>query len=538
MTHQPTLLEDFARAVVPIAIVGAALAAYFIWGHQPPAQTGSPPPPEAIGVFAREVLHFSEPIEIRVDGVAQPHRHVSVASEVSGRVKYKNPKCNDGQFVAGGTLLYEIDPADYESTLSRIQEELLQAENAIKEWEVDRENAVEQWELAERDLNFATKDAERLRDLQRRQAASEIEVERGLRSEVAARLALQNLKNQVRALDARKARAESSLELQRIALQQAQRNLDRTKILAPVDCVIVTDDCEEGGYVQAGKVVAIINDVSKGEVGCQLELDDLFWLWKARSAYETTDSDLKPGQIYDIPPIPVWVEFPFHDRLCRWSGTVSRFGGTGIDLSTRTIPCRVIVDDPTHSDVLTLDGQPADDIVPPPLATGMFVSVRIPIQPRTELVVVPANAVRSGGVVWLIREGQLQIQPIKIARRTQDRVLIHVEAEGVQAGDRVIVSPLAVAEQGMAVREETAPENTESANNSSPSSAATNPPMGEPPVGEPPAKEPAAGETTLSEFSPAGLPTRVHLLQENQSGKFDLIETRAVAQSPVVRVAE
>ncbi|MFO0260016.1 MAG: hypothetical protein ACK53V_00190, partial [Planctomycetota bacterium] len=242
-----------------------------------------------------------------------------------------------------GEVLYEIDSADYQSALDRIQQELLQAENAIKEWEVDRENANEQIVLAERDLEFARNEMERVRTLRSKNAASEQEMEQSLRVEVAAQLAVQNLRNQVKALDARKARAVSALELQRVALKQAERNLARTKILAPVDCVVVTDDCEEGGYVQSGKVVAIINDVDMAEVGCQLELSDLFWLWKARSAEEVVGRSMQPGQVYDVPPIPVTVEFPFHDRLCRWKGTVSRFGGTGIDLSTRTIPCRVLV---------------------------------------------------------------------------------------------------------------------------------------------------------------------------------------------------
>ena len=454
MSQQPSILEDLTRAIVPIAIVVAAVGGYLLWGKPPKSETAAPPPTPAVAVITSEVAAFREPIQIVVDGVAQPHRHISVAAEVSGRVKYKNPNCNDGKYVGAGEVLYEIDSDDYQSALDRIQQELLQAENAIKEWEVDRENANEQITLAERDLEFARNEMERVRTLRSKSAASEQEMEQSLRVEVAAQVAVQNLKNQVRALDARKARAESALELQKVALKQAERNLARTKILAPVDCIVVTDDCEEGGYVQSGKVVAIINDVDMAEVGCQLELSDLFWLWKARSAEEVVGRTMQPGQVYDVPPIPVIVEFPFHDRLCRWQGTVSRFGGTGIDLSTRTIPCRVLVSDPLKSEVFTLDGQPASDMVPPPLATGMFVTVRIAVDPQEPLVSVPSTAVRSGGVCWLMRDGKLKIQPIKIARRTKELVLIHSDEGGIQAGDRVITSPLAVAEDGMDLQEQ------------------------------------------------------------------------------------
>lgn len=454
MSNQPSILEDLTRAIVPIAIVGAAIAGLVIWGKPPKSETATPPPPPMVAVITTAAAPFNQPIQIVVDGVAQPHRHISIASEVNGRVKYKNPNCNDGRYVAAGEVLYEIDPADYESTISRIKQELLQAENSLTEWQVDRDNANAQVALSEQDLVFARNEVERVRSLRTNNAASEQEMEQSLRTDVAAQLALQNLKNQIKSLDARKARAEAALQLQKVALEQAERNLARTKIIAPVDCVVVTDDCEEGSYVQSGKVVAVINDVNTAEVGCQLELSDLFWLWKARSTEELVGSSLQPGKVYDVPPIPVEVEFPFHDRLCRWQGTVSRFGGTGIDLSTRTIPCRVTVANPLKSEVFTMDGQPASDMVPPPLATGMFVTVRISVDPQEALVTVPANAVRSGGVCWLMRDGKLKIQPVKIARRMKDQVLLHVEAEGIQPEDRVITSPLAVAENGMVLQEQ------------------------------------------------------------------------------------
>ncbi len=456
MSSQPSILEDLTRAVVPIALVVAAVTGFLIWGKPPASETAAPPPSPAVAVITEEARAYNEPIQIVVDGVAQPHRHISLAAEVSGRVKYKNPRLNDGNFIAAGDVLYEIDSADYQSALNRIQQELLQAENALKEWEVDRENALAQIGLAERDLEFARNEVERVRSLLSKNAASEQEMEQSFRVEVAAQVAVQNLRNQIKALDARRARTDAALELQKVALEQAERNLARTKITAPVDCIVVTDDCEEGGYIQSGKVVAIINDVDRAEVGCQLELSDLYWLWKARSPEELVGGSMQPGQVYDVPPIPVIVEFPFHDRLCRWQGTVSRFGGTGIDLSTRTIPCRVLVENPLKSEVFTLDGQPVSDIVPPPLATGMFVSVKIAVDPQEPLVSVPANAVRSGGVCWLMRDGKLKIQPVKLARRTKDKVLLHVESEGIQPGDQIIVSPLAVAEDGMAVQAQTA----------------------------------------------------------------------------------
>jgi multidrug efflux pump subunit AcrA (membrane-fusion protein) len=240
--------------------------------------------------------------------------------------------------------------------------------------------------------------------------------------------------------------------LQVIALAQAKRDLERTKILSPVDAVVVSDDSEEGSYVQAGKVVAILNDINRAEVGCQLELDDLYWIWK--SGQPTSGSSLfndSPGQIFDIQPIPATVEFKFADRVCSWAGMLTRFGGTGIDLTTRTIPCKVVVDKPLAGEVRMADGEPSSDITPPPLSTGMFVRVGIKVQPNADLISLPTNSVRSGEVVWIVRNGKLKIQPVKIARRMPDQVLVYASPGEIQEGDRVIVSPLAVAQDGMSV---------------------------------------------------------------------------------------
>jgi hypothetical protein len=62
-----------------------------------------------------------------------------------------------------------------------------------------------------------------------------------------------------------------------------------------------------------------------------------------------------------------------------------------------------------------------------------------------------------------MRDGKLKIQPVKIARRMKDRVLLHVEPEGIQPGDKVVTSPLAVAEDGMALQEQATTEATTTA---------------------------------------------------------------------------
>jgi multidrug efflux pump subunit AcrA (membrane-fusion protein) len=475
-----SLIRDLVRGLLPVGIVAGAIAFYMTFGRPPAAEKKTASDEGAVAVSTSVATAFDETIVVEVDGVAQPYRHATLAAEVGGRITYKNPQCNDGRFVAAGTVLVEIDPADYQTAVDRIQEEVRQAQNALDQWEVDRTNLLEQIRLGDEDVALAVHEAERLERLFKNGVTAETEMEAALRAKLTAQQSLQGLQNQLRALEARKETALSALDLKKIELGQAELDLTRTKITAPMDALVVTDEVEQDDYVQPGTPVAILNDVSVAEVACQLELDDLFWLWESRtppgtesasvanpapdatsastesatSPQSATSAEPPTDSAYEFPPIPAVVEFELHNWLCRWDGKLVRFGGTGIDLSSRTIPCRVVVDRPNESQITRRDGQPVEGRVPPPLTTGMFVSVRMEVKPHLPLVKIPATAARSGGVAWVVRDdGSLAIVPLKIARTMTDEVLIYRDAGSVQPGDRVVVSPLAVAREGMLLKE-------------------------------------------------------------------------------------
>jgi multidrug efflux pump subunit AcrA (membrane-fusion protein) len=86
----------------------------------------------------------------------------------------------------------------------------------------------------------------------------------------------------------------------------------------------------------------------------------------------------------------------------------------------------------------------------------MYVKVRIPIDASVPLLCVPLSAVRPRGEVWVVREGRLAIVPVEVARKENDMALLRMTHEGLQAGERVITSPLAAVETGMPVRDLTA----------------------------------------------------------------------------------
>jgi multidrug efflux pump subunit AcrA (membrane-fusion protein) len=108
--------------------------------------------------------------------------------------------------------------------------------------------------------------------------------------------------------------------------------------------------------------------------------------------------------------------------------------------------------------------RPADASGPPALLRGMYVTIRIPIEPKTRLLEVPEAAVRPGNVVWRVRGGELAIVPVNFVALAEAEAegsrgaLIYVDASSdasqpgaLQPGDQVVVSPLHYVRTGMAI---------------------------------------------------------------------------------------
>lgn len=445
---------DVVRAIVPPAIIIGSLLIYSTWGHRAPAPAAESRPPLIERVRTIQMVAHDEPLEISVEGVARPFRHVPVATEVAGRIRFKAEHCQEATYVQQGELLFEIDSTDYEIAVRRYTQEVTQTDNALAEWQVERDNILAQVKLSEEDVKLAARELERVRQLVGQGATSQAALDQSQRTEITSRNNLLSLRNQIRLLDARHARALSARDLQRVHLEQAQRDLERTKIVAPCNGTIVTENVEQDGYAADGATMVVINDTSAAEVACQLEFDDMYWLWGTLGVGAQDPN--KQTTAYQFPRWPVTVEFPVQDLICEWDGELVRYGGTGVDPSTRTVPCQVHVSQPLQGRLRHLDGSAETELAPPPLTVGMFVTVRARLKPHTPLLKLPADAVRPGSTAWVVHDGHLRIVSLKVARRLKKDVLLYHQPDqpgSLQLGDRVVTSSLAFVQDNMPVEE-------------------------------------------------------------------------------------
>ncbi|MDA1014000.1 MAG: HlyD family efflux transporter periplasmic adaptor subunit [Planctomycetota bacterium] len=452
------------RFVAPLLIIAVGIGTLSVFGQRetPPRNTGSGD--DAVIVETARVEAFDGTFDLRLDGEAVSYALIQVGAEVAGRVSDKPDRIRGGKVIGQGELLFQLDDAEYKLVVERLTVDLRKAGEDIIAADIDLANVRALQRLSEEQWALEKTRLARAERLIGQNAANNADVDAARREELAARNSLQSLRNQDRALEQKKKTLQTQRDLVDTQLREAELNLRRTSVKAPVTGSVVGDTKQVGDYVRAGDRMLVLSDSSRMEVKCNLRIDELVWVWRQAGQGkfpEATKSESSPQSAQErlkalaarieMPKTPVQVLADFEGHEIRWDGVLSRYEGTGLDPETRTAPVRILVDRPTESRMTDSRGIPPS-MPPPALTSGMFVRVRIPIRSPNPLLQLPAKALRPGGQVWVVDDAKLRIVEVDVARELNDFVLLRLESTTLKAGDRVITSPLATVHDGMHVQ--------------------------------------------------------------------------------------
>lgn len=404
-------------AVLPLVLIGTGVGVFF--GMQAP-EAGKVPPigtdrasllaelPAADVQVVRSLSELSSTLNIPVNGTVVPFREIQLAAEVAGRVVEKNLDVQSGNFIKKGEVLFRIDPRDYELEIERLEGRRDQADASIKELEQEIENAQRLLEVAEEDYALAEADVQRFNSL-RQGITSAAELDRAKRTRLNAMNQRVGVQNQLATLRSQRSRLQLSLKLAETELDQARLNLTRTEIKAPVDGIIVAEQVEEDSYVQRGTPLVTIEDTENVEVATNLRMDQLYWVLDKNALSADQLVNAAQASRYELPKLPVKVQFELSGReslVYEWIGILDRYDGAGLDPQSRTVPVRVLVQEPEK---FTINGRPANTSAssgPSTLVRGMFVNVSIQTQPATQLLLVPKLSVKpatNSNRIWQFR---------------------------------------------------------------------------------------------------------------------------------------
>lgn len=460
--ERPSLGRSIASWLLSLLILASAAGAFAFLVYKPKQKLEAAPRSLPPLVQTREVAVHTGILDMDVDGVVVPFREVTVAAEVAGRVSKKTDDCRAGRVVTRGTALLEIDRRDYDLDLQRLTSQLDQAQASLSELYMESSNTETLIKLAEEDVTLNRSELDRVQKLSPR-AVAEASVDQAKRAELASRNVLQTLRNQLQLLKTKQIRLDSTRQLAQIELQKAELDLSRTRIVSPLNGVVVRESVEEDSFVQKGAPLVTIEDTSAVEVRCNLKMEQVAWLWRQASAAELSASS-EGG--YQIPPTPVTVTYDLGGQLHSWAGVLARYEGIGLDEKTRTVPCRVLVPNPrgqTPSDQAAQQSA-AGRTSQLFLVRGMYVTVHLHLAPNVSLVRVSEEAVHPGKTVWVVRDNKLSIvRDVKLVEIVPGAAvagivtrdwLIEPDGEKLKAGDRVVVTPLSFASDGLEVREQ------------------------------------------------------------------------------------
>ncbi|RUO60609.1 efflux RND transporter periplasmic adaptor subunit [Pseudidiomarina insulisalsae] len=223
------------------------------------------------------------------------------------------------------------------------------------------------------------------------------------------------------------ASAVAAVQSAEAAVAKAQRDLDRTVIRAPFAGLLQNKNVDLGQFINIGSQVAQLMGTETAEVRVPLSDRDL--------AYLNLPS---PEQQSDFPRVQL--SSFIAEQEYRWQGYLVRSEGV-LDASSRVIYGVVEVEDPYNR-----NGQTHDEV----LRFGRFVQLAIEGKYVEDVYRLPRYALTTDGNVWLVGEDRrLQRQHVEVLRAEENQVII---SEGLDAGDKVVLTQLANALPSMKVR--------------------------------------------------------------------------------------
>jgi RND family efflux transporter MFP subunit len=385
------------RIIVIALILGVGVGIAIYLKKSAPVAGRAQPKKQARLVEVARFESRTQRLPVPAHGQVVAARRLSLSPEVSGRVVELNPAFEVGAKLRAGTLVCRIDPRDYEIDIALKEAALQKAQAALEIEQGQQRIARTEWEMYQQGENREGDAPDTSADI----------------SEYDLVLRKPELKQ-----------AQAEVENARAALEQARLNLARTEIRLPFDALVVDENIEEGSYVSAQGDIATL-------VGT-----DIFWITATLPVADLQWVDMEG----DGEDAHVRVHLPNASHTRR--GQIVRLLG---DLSEEGRMAQILV---AVTDPLDLEKQPH---ARNPLLLGAYLQLDLPGKKVEGVTALPRAAVHNGNQIWIATpDGTLEVREIEPLRRTRDEVYIQ---DGLESEEKVIISTLAYAVEGMAVKE-------------------------------------------------------------------------------------
>ena len=365
--------------IICIVLITLAVAIFTLLVETAPEASSRKPERQALLIECTPISTQNESIILELTGKVTPDQEIIIRSRVQGEITYTSENFIKGGLVKKGDLIIQIDPVDYQLALTNAQAKLEQAKFNY-DIELGRQAiAQREWEL----LN--PKDA----------TPQE-----------------QNL-----ALRGPHLRAcLASLQAAKANLKAARLNLERTKIYAPFDALITSDEANLGLQINTQTPLGTLVGIDRFFVEAPTPLDRIRWI--------------------NIPGSKAIIK----------SNTKEEYKGEVIKLSGSLIPqgrmanLIISVDNPWEPSTYKKK----------PLLLNEYVKIYIEGINLTDVLRIPRRAFRENNTVWINDDNSLKIMPVNVIFKENESILV----KGIPSGSQIIISDIAAPVPGRLLRTE------------------------------------------------------------------------------------
>jgi RND family efflux transporter MFP subunit len=370
-----------------ICVAGFAIAAMMVMLGQ--SAEKSDIPESSLAVTAIEVTRAARPITLAATGVVQPAQSISVVPQVAGRItKVAEEFVPGGRFQAGEIML-TIDSRDYAAA---VQEAEARVQQADLELQIERGRGA----VAEREWKLIGGD-------EQSQAQSDLALRKP-----------------------HLLTAERTVEAAEAGLERANLALSRTRIRAPFNAVVVSENAALGQVVGAAGSIASLVGTDTLWVTVSLPVSDIRSLNIPGVNGEEASKALISQRLAEGSPI-------------QREGRVLRLIG---QLEAQTRNAQLLV---------AIEGAMEPDDTGSILLPGAYVSVTLYGREIADGFSIPRTALRDNELIWSIEDSRLASKRIKVHGGDQDSIIF---TSDFADGTAIITSSIALPVEGMLVKEQ------------------------------------------------------------------------------------
>ncbi len=378
------------KIILPVAILLAGFLVMMILVKGRPEQKKVQRQAPAMLVEVMEAQATDTNAMVHATATVSAAREITIVPQVSGVVTSVEKDFVAGGFFKKGQMLFTIDETDYSLALKSAEAARAKALHTLETVRSRADIAGQEWEILDNGKGEKP--------------------------------------NPLVLYEPQLKEAEAALGSADATVKLAELKLSRTRLRAPFDARVRSENIDVGQYIGLGSQVAVLAGTETAEVVVPLQKEELEWV-------------ALPGPGARSGGSPAEVSMGQGTGKATWTGSVVRSLGE-VDPRSRMVSVVVEVIDPYG-----IKGRAKSS---EKLLNGSFVDVSIMGRGLSGVFILSRTVLREGSTIWVMdKEGKLRIKKVGVLRTEKDRVIID---SGLVEGDNIVLTRISGAADGLRLR--------------------------------------------------------------------------------------